>query len=221
MVIPIMQGRLRGKKWIVGSATHGCWLGTFEHEKQAIFADVIKESSVVYDIGANVGFYTLLASELVKSKGSVIAFEPLPDNIHYLKKHIEMNKCQNVKIFETGVADFTGESFFATNSSRCEGSIAAAGPLRVNIIKLDDLVARDEIPVPDYIKIDVEGAELKVLKGAENILSKSSPVIFLATHGQEIHAQCCSYLRSLGYNLKSFDQHVIDSTDEILASKSF
>src|SRR6267143_3626666 len=61
-VVPVLQGELRGTRWIVGSSTHGCWLGTYEHENQRLFASLVLASGLVYDLGANVGFYTLLAA---------------------------------------------------------------------------------------------------------------------------------------------------------------
>ena len=89
MKVPILQGRLRGKKWIIGSSNVECALGSYEYEKVKLFEKNIQKSSVVYDIGAHVGFYTLLASELVGDMGKVIAFEPVPLNLKYLKKHLE------------------------------------------------------------------------------------------------------------------------------------
>ena len=81
MQIPIFQGKLRGKKWIVGSGEHGYWLGSYEMDKRLAFEKEILPDSVIYDIGANVGFYSLLAAEMTGEKGHVYAFEPLPRNI--------------------------------------------------------------------------------------------------------------------------------------------
>ena len=67
--VPILQGKLKGQKWIVGSSNHGCWLGSYEYEKRLRFEGEVQKDSVVYDIGANVGFYTLLASKLVGGNG--------------------------------------------------------------------------------------------------------------------------------------------------------
>lgn len=57
-VLPILQGKLKGKKWIKGSSINGCWLGIYEFDKQILFQDYIKAGMVVYDVGANAGFYT-------------------------------------------------------------------------------------------------------------------------------------------------------------------
>src|SRR5579862_7724955 len=80
-VLPILQGPLRGKKWVVGSGNHGCWLGSYEHDKQSLFQKTVRTGDIVYDVGANAGFYSLLASVLVGEKGQVYAFEPLPANL--------------------------------------------------------------------------------------------------------------------------------------------
>src|SRR5215471_15904440 len=98
MTVRILQGELRGKKWIVGSSDHGCWLGSYEFEKQILLTKMIKQNTNFFDIGAHVGFYTLLASYLVKDSGNVFAFEPFPRNIEYLEKHLMANGIQNVTL---------------------------------------------------------------------------------------------------------------------------
>ena len=90
MVVPIMQGRLKGRKWIVGSHRHACWLGCYEPEVQNLVAHEVEPAGVFYDIGAMVGFYSLLAS-IVIGPGRVYAFEPVPRNISYLCRHLALN----------------------------------------------------------------------------------------------------------------------------------
>jgi predicted RNA methylase len=94
--MPILQGPGRGIRWIVGAGTHGCWLGSYESEKQAVVAEALGPGMVFYDLGANAGFYTLLAARAVLPGGEVIAFEPLPENISYLRRHVERNGFRNV-----------------------------------------------------------------------------------------------------------------------------
>jgi hypothetical protein len=65
MVVPILTGPAKGQKWIVGSSNHGCWLGTYELEKQAVLERFVKPGMTVYDIGAQAGFYSLFFSRLV------------------------------------------------------------------------------------------------------------------------------------------------------------
>ena len=112
MNMPILTGPLRGKKWTVGSGNHSCWLGTYEYDKQKKFCKYINKKNIVFDLGANVGFYSLLASVLVGSEGKVYAFEPLKENIDYLKQHIQQNNINNVNILESAVSDSNGYLMF-------------------------------------------------------------------------------------------------------------
>lgn len=216
-IVPVLQGEIKGKKWIVGSSTHGCWLGSYEYQKQLLFANTIKENSIVFDVGANVGFYTLLASSLVGPAGKVFAFEPVPRNCAYLKKHLRLNHIKNVTLFEVAVADSKGMTSFDASTDNSMGHFSEQGKLQVNTVCLDDLVTEGRILAPDYIKIDVEGAEMMVLSGASAILGKYHPTLFLATHGEDIHQQCCQFLVSLGYQLVPLDGKPITKCDELLA----
>jgi len=218
-ILPILQGGLKGKKWIVGSSNHGCWLGSYEYEKQTLFNRIITVGSVVYDIGAHVGFYTLLASALVGPRGKVIAFEPLPRNIRYLKEHLRLNRCDNVLVVEVAVGDESGIASFEEGPNSYTSHLSPKGCFKVKTVRLDDLVLSGEIPLPDYMKIDVEGAEFLVLSGAKSILSNYHPTIFLATHGSVVHQKCCEFLKSIGYDLQSINEKNIDETDEIIAFK--
>ncbi len=126
-VLPILQGRLRGKRWIVGSHTHGCWLGSYEFLKQKRFAQTVRDGMVVYDIGAHVGFYTLLAAECVGAKGEVVAFEPLPRNLRLLRQHLALNGYANVSVIEAAVADASGTATFVASQSHSEGRLGLGG----------------------------------------------------------------------------------------------
>lgn len=205
-------------KWVTGSSNHGCWLGSYEYDKRILFENRVGDGSVVFDIGANVGFYTLLASVLVGYSGKVVAFEPAPRNLRYLRSHLRMNRVSNVKIIEAAVSDSNGECQFDTGPDRSMGHISSNGGLVVKSVTIDRLVFACEVPPPTHMKIDVEGAELEVLRGAAKTLATHRPGIFLATHGKELHRQSCDFLRSLGYDLEPISATEVDQTDEILAS---
>jgi len=213
-----MQGRLKGKKWIAGSSNHGCWLGSYEYAKRITFEKTVTQGSVVFDIGANVGFYTLLASVLVGARGRVFAFEPFPANVVYLKEHLQLNNIDNVTVVEAAVSDKCGTAFFDEGPSSSMGHISANGRLRVRTVAIDELVARKELPVPDYIKMDIEGGEGLALSGAKATLAQFHPTIFLATHGSSIHQECCRLLQSLDYELQPIDGVDLQSSSEILAT---
>ena len=218
MVLPILQGALRGKKWRTGSASHGCWLGSYEYHKQRALQHELKIGDVVYDIGANVGFYSLLASVLVGETGHVYSFEPFPDNLQGLERHLELNHVRNCTVIDAAVSSVDGEAIFDPSEDRCMGHLAASGNLRVRTVTLDGLISRKQIRPPNLMKIDIEGAEFECLQGASNIIQKFRPEIFLATHGREIHIACMELLTKWNYRLASLDARSPDATDELIAS---
>lgn len=214
-VMPILQGKCRGKRWILGSSKHGAWLGSYECDKPVLFQGIIKQGSIVFDLGAQAGFYTLLASVLVGKNGKVVAFEPHPRNLFYLKEHLRLNDIQNVTVIEVAVSDSCGTSFF--EGSNFMGRISSQGELQVETVALDELIDRGQIPIPTHLKIDVEGAEMLVLSGAKSILSKAHPTIILATHGTEVRQKSCQFLESLGYRLEAISSKSLQESHELIA----
>lgn len=215
-VVPILQGALRGKKWIVGSGSHGCWLGSYEYAKQKALQSEMKAGNVVYDIGANVGFYSLLASTIVGESGHVYSFEPFPKNLRELRKHLEMNQTRNCSVIDAAVSFADGEAIFDPSDDRCMGHLAATGSLRVRTVTLDGLVSKKLIRPPNLMKIDIEGAEFGCLQGASHVIQESRPIIFLATHGREIHIACTELLVKWNYRLTYLEENPAESADELI-----
>lgn len=219
--MPILRGTLRGKRWIAGAGNHAAWLGTYEYEKRGVFERVVVPGSVVFDVGAHVGYYTLLASVLVGREGRVIAFEPAPRNLSFLRTHLAINRVTNATVIGKAVSDRSGTAAFAEGergSLGYTGHIATGGTLNVETVALDELVMRGTVPRPDTIKIDVEGAEVTVLSGALATLTECRPTILLATHGPDLHRECCAMLRTLGYHIVPIDAHDVETAREILAT---
>ena len=200
--VPILQGPLSGRKWIVGSHIHGCWLGSYEFEIQKQIASELRLGDVFYDIGANVGFYSLLAATLTKAP--VYAFEPSPANLLYLRKHLELNRIENVEVMEMAISDEVGAASFET-AGRATGRLSANGNARVRTSTLDALLSEHRIVPPNCIKIDIEGAELQALRGARDSFAMYRPKLFLATHGADVRDQCCRLLASWNYGLQDVD----------------
>jgi len=147
-------------------------LGGFEKDERGVFAKLIKEGDIVLDVGANIGFQSLLFSRLVGEKGMVYTFEPFPENFALLKKNVETNNIKNVKLAQKAVSDANGkEKFFIdkySNASHGFYSFNANGFIEVEPIKLDNY----EMSV-NFVKIDVEGADGKVLKGMTKLIERS------------------------------------------------
>jgi len=216
-VFPILQGPLRGKKWIIASSNHGCWLGSYEYEKRRVFQRAIKPGDVVYDIGANVGFYTLLSSILVGTEGRVYAFEPLPSNLRDLRKHQEINRIFNCTVIEAAVSSTEGEARFDPSPNRHQGRLSRTGTILVRKVSLDSLLRQGRINPPSVMKIDIEGAEFECLCGATETIRRHRPTIFLATHGTDVHAACLGLFAEWGYHVRPLDAHPIQCSSELIA----
>jgi len=171
----------------------------------------------VYDIGANVGFYTLLASMRVGCTGCVYAFEPLPRNLEYLRRHIGLNQIGNCEIIDAAVDHFDGCSLFDSSRPASMGRLSEKGQTRVRTVTLDSLVSRGEILPPHAMKIDVEGAEARVFEGSVETIRKHRPLIFLATHGPEVRKKCLEFLEGEQYRVEPLTQETISTDEEFLA----
>jgi len=209
----VLQGTLRGKTWIAGSHSHGCWLGSYEYGKQQLFAALMKPGMVVYDIGASAGFYTLLASQLAGPSGFVVAFEPQPRHLRYLRAHLRLNQVENATVLDLAVADAPGRARFSTGA---RGTLSDEGDLEVRKTSLDALVESRAVPPPDLLKLDVEGGELTAIRGAHAVLTRFKPIILLTTVPRT-HEACIEELRELGYGVQSTDGLPLDQTHELIA----
>jgi len=218
-VFTILQGPGRGLRWVVGSSNHGCWLGSYEIDKQNYFRHCVKPGMICYDIGANAGFYTLLLSKLVGPAGHVFAFEPVPENCLALKRHLALNEIRNVTLIECAVGDSDGTAGFELGALNSLGRLNSGGGLEVQIRTLDSLISMRRIVPPDVMKIDVEGAEAQVLRGARRLLASASPIISVATHGAAAHSECIDLLRANGFTVDGMGGRAIELTDELCATR--
>jgi FkbM family methyltransferase len=176
-------------------------LGIYEFQKQRHFVELVRKGDCVLDIGANVGLYSLLASRLAGETGRVIAFEPLPANLDVLRRHLHLNRVTNVTVLGNAVTDVEGKSRFACSTNPSMGSLCRCGESEVETVTLDGLWKRGVVPCPDVVKIDVEGAEAGVLRGAEQLLSECRPTIILSGHGFARQQECEDILVRLGYTV--------------------
>jgi FkbM family methyltransferase len=216
VVMPIMRGTLKGKKWHVTTPLR-FFGGTYEPEQTAIVEEMLMEGDIVLDLGAHVGYYTVLASVLVGDTGEVIAFEPEPENLYLLHDHIKLNKCNNVTVIEACVADCAGECSFQRGGTGSGHMIDEGGDFTVPVVSLDQLLAEGTIPLPDYMKIDVEGAEMRVLHGARQVIAEARPTIFLSVHSDQLRDECSDFLKAHDYQLRAIAIRESSEPPEILA----
>lgn len=217
MVLPVLRGPLRGRRWIAGAAAGAgkglsVVLNQSEPEQLSMAADLFPAGGIAFDIGANVGMYSLLLSA---TADTVVAFEPFARNIRYLVKTLAVNDVHNVLIVPCAVADRPGLRAFEPGDNCAMGHLCGSGGQVVACITCDDF-SREFGLVPDLIKIDVEGAEELVLRGAREMLSRHRPVILLSFHSDEIRESCTRYLLGLGYEkVLPINGPTIESSSEL------
>jgi FkbM family methyltransferase len=182
------------------------WLGFNELRKRSRFAQLIEPGNVVYDIGAHVGSYTLLAARTVGPSGQVFAFEPMPENLSFLRNHLQLNATANVVVYPVALWSDETTVAFRRRADRVSGGISEEGDVLVKTTTVDHFVGTGERP-PDCMKIDVEGAESAVLQGAERTLRDHRPIVFVATHSPEQDRLCREDLEDAGYAVSSIDGH--------------
>lgn len=177
-------------------STAAAWELRFVHQIERPFyeelLDEIDADTVFYDIGANMGFYSVLAG----SRGArVIAFEPHPQARDLLMRNLELNDVLDCHTYQVGLSDEPGEAGLTDPYTFGTAQLDFDGE-GVEIETMDTLVERDGVAMPDVVKIDVEGHEHAVLKGMEQLLA-IDPVLFLEIHEDE--HQIVSYIEEHGY----------------------
>jgi len=165
-----------------------------EEATTMLFKMTVRPGDVVLDLGANIGYYTLLAAKLVGEKGKVFAFEPEPRNFYYLTKNISLNDYSNVVAYQKAVSNRNGKTrLFICPYDSGHHTInqpygikkyrpdyhGEIGDIEIEVIALDDFL-KNRIKKVDILKIDVEGAEVLAFDGMKNILMENQDVkIFL------------------------------------------
>lgn len=207
LTVRILSGPLKGYRWISGSGPHGFWFGTVDKEKMAICRDVMRPGQTVIDAGANVGLYSLLFDKLMQHKGRVIAVEPSPRNIDYLQKHLALNDIKSVEISAVALSDQPGHMRFIGSGDPVAMRLAETGDTVVPVTTVDLLAEKLSLSALHMLKIDVEGAELKLLVGAEATIARHKPIILIETHERfvaGVHQGCIDWLTARGYSVTEY-----------------
>jgi FkbM family methyltransferase len=205
-VMRIRKGPLKGYRYMVKPDTgFSSILGRWEKKSQIVYQRSIFENFVVFDLGANYGIHSMLYSKLVGEKGKVFAFEPLQGNIADIREHIKLNGIKNIQIVEQAVADKKGTAEFKVAGHRGQGSLIGIGRqtgelVKVDINSLDNFCASQNI-YPDFIKIDIEGAEGLALEGFEKSVSVSYPFFAIDLHTPGCDRQVGKFLSDHGYEV--------------------
>lgn len=191
-LIPTLPGVIQlpfGSWWLShGSALDECLLqGEFEPAETVFLRRYLHDGMTLLDIGAHHGYYTLLASKAVGPNGRIIAFEPSPKERIRLREHLRLNDCENVRVepFALEATEEKRDLYLVEgaedycNSLRPPVVNASTTTITVQTTTLDKFLSTVHIDRIDFIKMDVEGAELSVLKGAEKLLARSARPVWL------------------------------------------
>ncbi len=187
------------------------WLGTYEIGLQIAIGDWVKPGMVAYDIGANIGYVSLMLARAVGERGRVYAFEPLPKNLARLEEHMKINRVEErVTIVPKAVIDASKPVRFHYGLSHGTGKVdgssgrelsANSENILVDGISLDDFVYEQSNPPPQVIKLDIEGGEVLALPGMRRLIHQARPLMLMELHNPQAIQIAWQILTSESYIL--------------------
>lgn len=185
----IQRGVGEGLRFNPGNSVASYLLGKAEEPLQNLLQLWLSPGMTVYDVGANVGFLTVIAARLVGDSGKVYAFEPVSSLANQAEYNANLNEFRQVAIYRNALGNRDGEAAFQLASDVMTGALVSkqtaeslGSTVAVEVRKLDTLVEIDKLAPPDLIKIDVEGAEADVLDGGSEVLPEARPLLIIEVH---------------------------------------
>ena len=184
------------------------WTGLWEKEFAERLTRATQCGAVCLDVGAYRGYFSGVMA--VHGAGEVHCFEPNPKNIAKLRRLAELNPSLPLKLHQVALGDADGETEFVLMSEDTMGKLAQSAfqherstgdRFKVQLAKLDSLVAEGSVLAPSMIKVDVEGAEMMFLDGAATTIERSRPTILLEYHSGPLARECAAFLESRGYRI--------------------
>lgn len=178
--------------------------GEYCEDESAFLAQICKPNDIVVEVGANIGTHTVMMAKKVGFGGKVFAFEPQRIVYQTLCANIALNSIKNVYAYNMAVGAKEGHVYIPSmdyESTNNFGGVSVKENIqgeKIQLVNLDDFL---EIDLCKLIKIDVEGMEIDVLKGAVNIISRHSPILYLENDRVEKSKELIEYLWSLDYDL--------------------
>ena len=200
-----------------------------ERYEAALVARLLDPGEVFWDIGANVGYFALVAAAAVGDTGQVLAFEPGAAALERLTENVGLNPYKNIRIYHLAVADRDGEATLYraegiadSSASLFSAAAGAAGGETCVTVALDGFLEKEKLVAPDFVKLDVEGAELSALSGAAAILADPRPLLLVEMEEKNLVAAGASkaaiqtFLEDYGYcaaHLRKGRWHLIDDVN--------
>lgn len=197
--------------------------GIWEPEVTGAFRALISPGDTVYDVGGDAGYYTLLFRRCAGENGRVVVFEPIPKAQERIKENLALNGFANCTLVTEALGSKPGsfvlERPFEDSRISLTKSTAGEGDITVRVERFDDLAARRPLPPPQLVKIDVEGAELEVLRGMEEMVARHRPLFVIELHPHTLPLFGASvqdvtdWLVGRGYHLTPLDAGEISPSE--------
>lgn len=209
--VVVASGGLAGTRLMLDMQSQkDYWLGTYEMELQQAVADWVRPGMIAYDLGANIGYISLLLARAVGPTGKVFAFEALPANQARLTSNLKLNSSENITLISKAVADKSGSTTFLVHSSggmgKLSGSSGSDGDhpnnISVETVSIDDFVFQGKNPSPQLMKMDIEGGEVLALRGMLRLLKEARPMLLIELHGKQAAEAAWQTLHGANYSLQ-------------------
>jgi FkbM family methyltransferase len=208
-IVPIRTGVAAGLRWRRHHRyVNGYWIGNYEVEVQNALKRLLRPGEVFYDVGANAGFFSLLATKLVGPTGTVISFEPLPENVESIREQMALNLAPNWRLVATAMGGREGAASFSCRPG--QNSMAHLGEcgsdevtITVEVSTLDRFIMSH--PPPTLLKMDIEGAETEAFQGASTLLGKHNVRFLVEIHGPSQAEAVVGALERAGYTFETLD----------------
>jgi FkbM family methyltransferase len=203
--------RLDASSFDIASAVAYTMLtGTHEPMVQEALRRTVRRGDTILDLGAGIGYFTLIGAALVGPQGRVIAVDPVAGNVAAIEANAAANELTNVEVLRAAVGASAGEAEVAVTADAMWAVMSAVGdhPMRmageqVEVVSLDELIGAGRIPAPEVIKLDVEGSELAALDGMRGLLSERRPTLIAEMHAT--NGAFCERIEALGYSVENLD----------------
>lgn len=186
-VVHIRQGLAANLLWRRSHRhVNGYWIGHYELPIQEALAELLQPGFRFFDVGANAGFFSLIGSRLVGASGHCVAFEPAPANVEIIREQLRLNGIRNCKVVGEAISDVDGEvdlyfDYSGSPMAHLGESRPGEGKIRVRSTTLD--LASSRFGSPNVVKMDIEGAEVRALRGALQLLGTDRPDWLIEIHG--------------------------------------
>jgi FkbM family methyltransferase len=205
--VTIRSGGGRGLRLLIDPGREKFyWTGAHEPHMQKALRDVLRPGMTYWDVGAHIGYFALQAARIVGPSGSVVAFEPMPDNVERLQRNLELNGLDNVTIVRSAVSRTSGELpiYACQDQSRSTSTLMWTldpniGQRSAGVVPVDTLDHHLNATAPDLVKIDAEGVEVEVLRGASALIGKRGTVFLVEFTSDKLLAEGQALLASYAF----------------------